>query len=257
MSIRWGKKVTKVSQLDEAVSAGFDWVQLPLALITEAADKEFPQRKKQLLRSGIKFDVCSVDLPQDVRVTQKGFNTYIWLEYLKKAIQRITDLGCRTLSWSDGRARLLPVEGDIMGAKEQVLQFLFMLGEIAVNYGITILVEPLSPLRTNFLNSMEEIEEFLEPLGKENIMSMISTRELPEDFFSKEKLDRYKTLISLIRFEKPHVLEGTRRCPEKTDGYDYSVFVNALHGINYNGPVLLSEDAGKDGLMYCKALWGY
>ena len=90
----------------------------------------------------------------------------------------MADLGCRKLAWSDGRARVLPVEGEVAGLKEQALQFLFMLCEAAERFGITVLVEPLGPRRTNFLNSMKEVGEFLPRVGKDNLSSMISLREL-------------------------------------------------------------------------------
>lgn len=88
-------------------------------------------------------------LPADVRVTQKGFNIYVWMEHLKAAVHRMAELGCRKLVWSDGRARVLPVEGATAGFKEQVLQFLYMLCGVAANFDMTVLIEPLGPRRTN------------------------------------------------------------------------------------------------------------
>ncbi len=53
-----------------------------------------------------------------------------------------------------------------------------MLCEAAGPLGITVLVEPLGPRRTNFLNSMKDIAEFLPRVGKDNLSSMVSLREL-------------------------------------------------------------------------------
>jgi hypothetical protein len=91
-----------------------------------------------------------VPLPAEVRVTQRGFNLYVWMEHMKKALQRLAGLGCRQLVWSNGRARILPDEGELPILKEQALQFLFLLCELAGNFDMTVLVEPLRPRRTNF-----------------------------------------------------------------------------------------------------------
>ena len=94
-------------------------------------------------------------------MTENGFNLYVWTEYLKKAVHRLSELGCQKLVWNNGRARVLPMEGDTSEMKGQILQFIHMLCDLSGNYDITILIEPLGTRRTNYLNSMEEIKDFL------------------------------------------------------------------------------------------------
>jgi len=140
MKLRLGKMVNDLNEIDRAVKEGFDCAQLTIELIMNLNEEEFARKKDILLKTGLLFEIFSEPLPKEVLVTQKGFNIYVWTVYLKKALQRISELGCRKLCWSNGKARILPEEGKIMDAKEQFMQYLFMLCEMANNYGINILI---------------------------------------------------------------------------------------------------------------------
>ncbi len=255
MSVRWCKTVNNLAAVDQAAADGFECVQLTVGLLMDLSEQQFVRQKDQLLKSGLEFKVCAAPLPADVRVTQKGFNLYIWTEYLKKAVQRLAELGCLKLAWSDGRARVLPWEGDVMSFKEQLLQFLFMLCEVAGHHDITVLLEPLGPRRTNFLNSMEEIDGFIPLVGKKNLSSMISLRELAEIGLATVDFSRYKHLISHVQMENPLSAAGVRLCPRQVDGYEYRPFLRALSDMDYNGFITLPDDADNAGLTYCRTLW--
>ena len=177
------------------------------------------------------------------------------MEHLKRSVQRLADLGCRKLLWSDGRARVLPEEGELSGLKEQVLQFLFLLGEVAERHGMTVLVEPLGPRRTNFLNSMGEVGEFLPRVRRENLSSMISLRELEPIGLPPERLADHRHLIRYVQLENPQAREGARVCPRPSDGFDYRPFLRALKGMGYDGEIGLPGDADAAGLAYCRELW--
>jgi hypothetical protein len=187
-------------------------------------------------------------------VTERGFNLYAWIEHLKRAVPRMAELGCRKLLWSDGRARVLPLEGNVAGLKEQAAQFLFLLCDAAANVKITVLVEPLDPRRTNFLNSMKEVDEFLARVGKENLASMISLRELDAIGLPISRLGEFQRLIRYVQMESPLSRDGARDCPRRADGFDYRPFLRALMGLGYGAEIGLPVDADADALTYCREL---
>ena len=248
VSVRWARMVHNLSGILQAGAEGFDRIQPGLELLNTLSKEDWAQ-------IGIVPEVCSSPLPPDAHVTERGFNIYAWTEYLKRAVSRAAELGCKRIAWSEGRSRVLPLEGDISGVREQLMQFLYMLCEIAGNFDISILVEPLGPRRTNFLNSLDEISEFLPLVDKDNLSSMISLRELSDIGFSFSDIDRYSSLISHVQIENP-LLEGPqRRAPKKEDGVDYKSFFSALRTAGYNNVITLPEDASADSLEYCRALW--
>ncbi len=253
--MRWGKMVADLSEVDRAASDGFDFVQPVKDLAAGLGDEQILRQKARTLDSGMAFEVCAVPLPADVRVTQKGFNLYVWLEYLKNALHPLAELGCRKLVWSDGRARVLPVEGEIVALKEQALQFLYMLCGVAEDFDLAVLVEPLGPRRTNFLNSMKEVGDFLPRVGKENLSSLISLRELEPIGLSLPDLATYRKLIDHVHMDNPLASGGARICPRPNDGYEYRPFVQALKEMGYSAHISLPEDADAGGLAYCRGLW--
>jgi sugar phosphate isomerase/epimerase len=258
MDVQWGKMVSRISQVRQAAAEGFQFVQAAGELAENLGDAQAVGPRA----GGLPFRVCSVPLPADVQVTQRGFNLYVWTEHLKRAVQRLAELGCSKLVWSDGRARVLPVEGEVSGLKEQVLQFLFMLCEVAASFGLAVLVEPLGPRRTNLLNSMKETSEFLSRVGKENLSSMISLRELEPIGLSLSELAAYGKLIEHVQMENPLPAgeaggaRSSRICPRPGDGYDYRLFLQALRQAGYSGGISLPDDADAAGLAYCRNLWG-
>lgn len=255
MGVRWGMMVQSLSRIEEAAGAGFDCVQPTAGLILDLRDEEVNRQKKRIKNQGVALEVSPVPLPPEVRVTEKGFNLYAWLEHLKKALQRLSELGCRKLTWSDGKARLLPLEGDQTAAKEQAMQFLYMLSELAADRGMLVLVEPLGPRRTNFLNTLDEVRSILPLVGKENLSAMISLRELEAIGLLKAALTSYKELIGHVQMENPLSPSGVRTCPRAEDGYDYRAFFRALRAISYSGVITLPEDADASRLSYCKEMW--
>ncbi len=255
MSIRWGKQVGDLAQAARAAEEGFDYVEAVGSLVADMSGQELLQLKERVAADGLPFTACAVPLPAEVRVTERGFNLYAWMEHLKRTTHRMADLGCKKLLWSDGRARVLPVEGELAGLKEQVLQFLFLLCEVAANYQITVLVEPLDPRRTNFLNSMQEVGEFLPRVGKQNLSSLISLRELEPIGLPIARLADHRGLLQYVHIENPRAHEGARVCPRPSDGCDYRPFLRALKATGYNGEIGLPSDADAAALAYCRQLW--
>jgi len=255
MGVRWGRVVTDLAQADRAAADGFEYVQAASDLVANLEDHEVARQAERLRSGGPPFAVCGVPLPAGVRVTEQGFNLYVWTEHVKRALHRMADLGCRSVAWSDGRARLLPVEGEISGPKEQALQFLFVLCEAAGALGIQVLVEPLGSRRTNFLNSMEEIAETLPRVGKDNLASMVSLRELDAIGLPPARLGSYRRLIGHVVLENPGEPGGDRVPPRPDDGCDYRPFLEALKTIGYAGTISLPVAADAASLGYCRRLW--
>ena len=255
MGVQWGRMVADLEEVEQALSAGFDFVQPVNDFPVELSDKQLQSQKERIQAGGAPFKVCAVPLPADARVTQKGFNIYVWVEHLKNAAQRMAQLGCRKLLWSDGRARVLPVEGAIGEPKEQVRQFLYMLCAVAADFDMDVLVEPLGPRRTNFLNTMKQTADFLAGITAENLCSLISLRELDQIEVSLSDIGVYRQLIEHVQMDNPRSYGGPRICPRREDEYDYSKFIRALKDAGYSADISLPNDADARSLEYCRGLW--
>jgi len=254
MKVNWGKRITDLSDLSRISEEGFDYLQLSDTLSAEIEERAILQQRRELAEGELPFLCCELPLPREVQITQKGFNLYVWTEHLKRRIELLTDYGCRYLIQNNGKARLLPLEGASQEQKEQMLQFLFILCEMAEPYGITILLEPLNQRRTNFLNTLSEVAEFALLLGKNNLSASVSLREFGEGEFTWEMWKEHFSLIKHVQLENPLFIESPRRTPRPGDGYDYRILLKVLEEIDYNGSIALPEEGDKDSLVYCKSL---
>jgi len=247
--------ISRLPELESAARDGFTTVQLNANDFVELDEQGFEGIRSTLKSTGLSAEVCTVPLPPEVRVTEKGFNLYIWTEHVKKGIRMASGLGCRELIWSDGRARVLPWEGEVIGLKEQLLQFLWILCDTCGQYEMRLLIEPLGPRRTNFLNTMGETSDFIQMVKKENVAALISLRELSEIGLDEAGLRRFGNLIAHVQMENPMHTDGARVCPLPGDGYDYRPFIRILREIDYEGIITLPPDSGPEGLRYCQELW--
>jgi hypothetical protein len=254
LDIQWARTVHHLDEIASTRDFGFDAAEPEVAILMETSDQEFREQKASLTASGLSFPVIAAPLPSRVRVTDQGFNIYVWSEYLKRALDRVSALGCAKIAWSDGRSRVLPVEGETAAARRQALQFLFMLSDLAASHGIDVLVEPLDPRRTNFLNTMDEVEEFIALAGRPNLSSLISMRDLDAIGFDESAFSHHRGSISHVYLENPGSPPGQRLAPRPDDGQDYASFLRALSGIGYTGVVTLPANADRHSLDYCATL---
>lgn len=256
MSVLWTRMVSQFSDINVASADGFDAVYLNGNGLMELGAEEQRRIAQDIEKLRISVPVCSLPLPSEVRVTEKGFNLYMWGEHVKKGVRSAAALGCKSLAWSDGRARVLPFEGaDVQRLKEQLLQFLWILCDTCSEYGMQVLIEPLSPRRTNFLNSMDETMKYIQLIEKDNVAALMSLRELSEIGLDAGDLARYADSIGMVHVENPKALEGPRVSPRRDDGYDYHPFASALLQSSYAGPLVLPADADADALAYCRSVW--
>ena len=255
MAVQWGKMIADLSQVGRAAAEGFDFVQPVRDLAVDLGEEQILRYNARTDEGGIPLRVCALPLPPDARVTQKGFNIYLWAEHLTKAAHRMAQQGCSKLVWSDGRARVLPAEGATAGPEEQARQFLSMLCRATADFGMSVLIEPLGPRRTNFLNTMKETGNFLARVGVDNLLISISLRELRSIGLSLSELRRYRQQIGHVQLDNPEIYEGARVCPDPADRYDYKPFIRALKNAGYSADITLPEDADADRLSYCRGLW--
>ncbi|OHD81773.1 MAG: hypothetical protein A3J97_11365 [Spirochaetes bacterium RIFOXYC1_FULL_54_7] len=254
MSIRWASRVQAIADIGTARNNGFLDVQLPVEAIMELGDLDFEGFRKDSTALGTIFEVFEAPLPKGVQITEQGFNTYHWTEYLGAALKRLSILGCRTLVWGDGRSRLLPVEGDVSTAKEHFYQFMFLLCGMAENFGIEVCLEPLGPRRTNFINSLDEMKECVSLIDRSNLSMLISPRDLHETGTGMTMLQDAGNRIRHVHVENPTSPEASIP-PDPSDGQDYLSFFNILRRLDYSGVISLSYGATAASLAYCRTLW--
>lgn len=244
MNIKWSKIAKNSNDILTASKEGFEYIEMSVDYITTLSEEEFVFLKNLINEKNIMCETCHSILPLNVSVTEDGFNIYVWIDHLKKAAFRASELGCKTFIWNSGKARLLPYEEDTGNAKEQVFQFLYMVCELLSHYNIKLLIEPLGPAHVNYINTMAEVEELLGLINKENFSSLISVSQLAQIDFQSGDFNKYESIIKHIYCEDPI----------KCTNYDYDDIFNGIKNMKCDQIISLPNSSTKESLDYCKKL---
>ena len=241
MRARWGKFIHDAASAEQAVADGFDYVAVAIEYVMQGDDDCFLRRRETFKQHRLFPEVCVSALPRGVAVTEKGFNLYFWMEYLKKAAYRLSQLGCRKIIWGDGDARVLPLEGNQGEMKEQVLQFVYMLCQLCQNYQMDVLLEPLGVGRTNYLNSMQEVQEFIGIVKQDNLFAALSAHEMPALDLPLRRFADIADVVRHVWLGRPLDIGKTSSPSVLDDAHDYRPFVVCLRNVGYGGLITLAD----------------
>ncbi len=252
MNFKWSKSLTDPAEIENCAGEGFDQIELSAVTLEQLKVSEVSELKDKIAAAGLMNDVCTAILPDEVRVTEQGFNIYAWTEYLKKLFEKTSAAGCRYALWNNPRARILPMEGEIGTFKEQALQFLFVLSETGEEFGTEILIEPHPEEWTNYINTFDEAREVITRVGRSNISVSLGFAGI--DSIWPEGSRSSSEGIGYFHFENPDVTRRMRTAPENGDGIDYRAILSDLGSVGYSGIINLPSDADSDTLAYLKGL---
>lgn len=238
--MRYGVMALDLNQVDAIADAGYDCVELNVSDVMKLSNTEFKSFKNRLSETGLHSNVFYEPLPPDITICTRGFNTFVWREYIKDVCFRVSELGGRKFVFSNGNGRSIPIKGDLHRARESVMAFIKMLCDIANEYEITVMIEPLDESLTNMYNTLDECSELIGILGMPNLTAMCSLR-----YFSSAGTDdilKYKKIIDHVHIDYPNSPNSQRLCPKENDGYNYKSFFEVLNKIDYSGLVSVIAD---------------
>lgn len=232
----------RLSDLEAIERAGYDCAELQVREIVELSEDEFRAAVKKVKSLDITCEVFDNPIPLDVRIPVPEFDLKYWTEYLKKGAYRTAELGARYYVFGNGRSRSLPMEGDINSAYNKLMDFLNILCDVTAEYNITVLLEPLAPSLSNFINSIPEAVEFIEKFGRYNLKTMCDYRWLVAAGRPIEDIINYEKYVKHIHIDNPLPEFPRRPMPSLSDGHDYAPLINALKKICYKGIISIEAN---------------
>ena len=137
--------------------AGYDYFELPVGVVKpESPGSDFEAVREQVSSYGIAPETWNCLLPADLKVTGEEADIYRIERYLRTAFERIEELGGEVVVFGSGGARKVPdgFPGD--EARDQIIEFVTLAGQIAGTHGLVIAIEPLNIKETNIINSVAE-----------------------------------------------------------------------------------------------------
>lgn len=228
---------------DAIRQAGFDFAELDMPELEALGEAEFSAFQAHVEASGFPIPNGARILP----VTEPlffvpGFRETTLEAYVKSSCEKSSKLGVKTILFGNGKARWL-IDGDSLRREQAFINFLRMLCGIAGEHGQQVLIEPLGPKYSNYINTLPEAARVIAAADMPNLAAMADLRHF---VWSKEPFEdvvRYRDLVRHVHVDYP-LSWPERKYPSVRDDYDYAPFFSQLR--DYDDTLTIEADVPAD-----------
>jgi sugar phosphate isomerase/epimerase len=216
-------------------SLGFDYVEENLSKIAGLSEEDFEKIAEKYKALGL--PVYSFNCFFGSNISIYGENSIEEVkEYTSRALLRAYRLGGKVCVIGSGKARAIPEGISREFAETRFTEVVSVCADIADQYGIKIVVEPLNSKETNLINTVSEGAEVAKRVGKANVGSLV-------DFFhfylQGERDDNIiKNADTLIH---AHIARPDRYAPKMADAETVAHWTGLLKAINYHGALSIES----------------
>ncbi|MDE7246233.1 MAG: sugar phosphate isomerase/epimerase [Oscillospiraceae bacterium] len=232
-----------IKDYDEIRKAGFDYAELDMPELEALSDEKFAAFKAHVAETAFPIPTGARLLPvAEPLFFVPGFQVTSLEFYLKSTCKKSGELGIKTLLFGNGKARWL-IDEDSIKKEEVFIQFLRMLCEIAGEQGQEVLIEPLGPKYSNYINTMPEAARVIEAANMPNLFAMADIRHFVWNKEPFEDMVQYRDIVHHVHIDYP-LSYPERKYPNLRDDYDYAPFFSQLK--DYDGTLTVEADIPLD-----------
>lgn len=218
-----------LDQMRIVQDAGYDYIELAVATVkAEAPDADFEPVIEQVRSFDIAPEAWNCLMPGDIKVTGSEVDKYRIERFLRTAFERIEELGGEIVVLGSGGARNVPDGFPMDEAREQLVEFVTLAGQIAGARGITIAIEPLNSRGCNIINSVREGMEFVRAADHPFVKVLADIYHMQEDNEPMEHI--IEAANDLVHV---HTGDSGRYYPG-SGTYPHREFFETLRSIGYN-----------------------
>jgi sugar phosphate isomerase/epimerase len=218
--------------IEKGQQIGFDYVELPLAQMVDLKDEEFCSLRERVDSSGLKCESCNNFFPGSIRLTGNAVDYGKIEEYLDKALGRAAQLGVKVIVLGSPKSKNVPEGYPMDKAWSQLVELLRTIEPLVRTREITIVIEPLSKVESNIINSAGEGLRLVKAVDRENIKLLVDYYHLVMEKENLENILDAGPYIKHTHFANP---AGRVYPIEAEDGCIR--FMNLLKRIGYEGRI--------------------
>lgn len=242
MAIRFG--ICKdFDKLELVAKAGFDYIEPQFRTLTAMSDEEFEKTKAKVAELNIKCEAYNIFAPGSVpslRAEDIDFNALS--EMVHKGMSRAKELGGKIVVMGCGWLRRYPEDMTLKHAKEETAKTIRFCGDIAAQYGITLVIEPLNLHETNFVNTLKEGTEFTKLCDHPAVKCLV---DFYHTYRNSETIGSLKENIAEVYHAHLARPNEDRAYPEEEDLPKLEAWSQLLKDVGYDSRISL-ECHGKD-----------
>lgn len=218
-----------MDKMQTVQDAGYDYIELAVGTVKpESPAAEFEPVIEQIKGYDIVPEAWNCLLPGDLKVTGPEVDLYRAERYLRTAFERIEELGGEVVVFGSGGARKVPDNFPSDRAREQMVEFVTLAGQIAGKHGIEIAIEPLNKKETNIINSVAQGMEFVRAADHPFV------RVLADLYHIEEESEPLSDVVDAGDYLVHTHTADTGRYYPGSGSYPHREFFEALRSIGYN-----------------------
>lgn len=219
-------------------SLGYDYIEgrfKDVQAMDENALREYISMTRDL---DIGVESFCIFLKGDFRVVGEDANHEAIREYAKIGFEKAARLGGKTVVFGSGGARRYPEGFPFEKARDQFADCLRMCGDIASQYGMSIVIEPLNDKETNLITTVAEGVDICRYVNHRSVW-------LLADFYhiyrGGETLDALKNSGGLLKHVHIARANDDRGQPTQADKETCLIWADALKKCGYDGRMSLES----------------
>jgi sugar phosphate isomerase/epimerase len=216
-----------------ARQAGYDYFEWSVGGLLHPREEEsvFQAALAQVKEVNLPCPALNVFVPGDLKITGPEANLEALERYVSTALYRAEIAGVETIVFGSGGARRIPDGCDRAVAHRQLVNFCQMLGPIACQHGVTIVIEPLNVGETNVLNTVGEGGDLAREVNHPNIRLLVDGYHWGKDHDTAEGILKNAPLL-----RHAHIATAEGRRPPHV-GDECGDFLQVLKSAGYQGRV--------------------
>lgn len=234
-----------IADYEKISAAGYDYAELDMPEIEALSEEGFKRFREHVEKLGFPVMSGARILPVSTPLFfTDGFRPTDYKHYLIKSCKRAQELGIRKVILGNGKARSLMSEEDIK--KENVfIEFMRMLADITGDCCQELILEPLGPKYSNYINTIPEAIRIIEKVGMPNVFTMADLRHMVWSNEPLTNLVTYADYIHHVHMDYP-LSYPERKYPELGDDFNYSDFLDILMESKYNDTLTIEAEIPED-----------
>ena len=235
----------RIADYDNIRSAGFDYAELDLPEIEELSDEAFRSFCEKVKQTGFPVLTGSRALPIAAPwFFTENFSLDTYRDYMVRACSRAGQLGIRKIIIGNGKARWLPEEAS-RRKEHNFIDLLSLFSGICAQNGIELILEPLGPDYSNYINTLPEAVRVVKAAGSSNLFIMADLRHLFRGGEPYEDIVVCADYLHHVHIDYPAVFPQ-RPFPSAQDGFDYAPFLDAVRRAGYDDTLTIEADIPDD-----------
>ncbi len=214
--------------------ADFEFIELHVQnhLKTQQDKTAFEAELTRIQASPIPALVANCFVPGVLKITGPDVDLVALERYVTLAFQRAKQASIGVIVFGSGGARRIPDGFDRETAWEQLITFGKMIGPIAQQHNVVVVVEPLNQRECNVLTSVGESGRYVQEVGHSNVQLLVDGYHWALDNDSYDDIVTYGHLLKHV-----HIATTASRLPPGFEACDFSPFFKALKEAKYEGPI--------------------